>query len=82
MQTQWLNELSAMQVEFLPAAAMSEEDLERQRQVAAELAKRTRWVDFEYDGQPAQASSSVLSLSLPLHHYQDTPSIHKSSLQP
>ena len=43
-----------MQVDFLPAAAMSEEDLERQRQVAAELAKRTRWVDFEYDGQPSQ----------------------------
>ena len=45
---------TAMQVDFLPAAAMSEEDLERQRQVAAELAKRTRWVDFEYDGQPSQ----------------------------
>ena len=43
-----------MQVDFLPAAAMSEEDLEKQRQVAEELAKRTRWVDFEYDGQPAQ----------------------------
>ena len=33
---------------------MSAEDLEKQRQVAEELAKRTRWVDFEYDGQPAQ----------------------------
>ncbi len=48
--------IPAMQVDFLPAAAMSEEDLERQRQVAAELAKRTRWVDFEYDGQPSQVS--------------------------
>lgn len=44
------------QVDFLPAAAMSEEDLERQRQVAADLAKRTRWVDFEYDDEPSQAS--------------------------
>lgn len=41
-------------MDFLPAAAMSAEDLEKQRQVAEELAKRTRWVDFEYDGQPAQ----------------------------
>ena len=48
--------LTAMQVDFLPAAAMSEEDLERQRQVAAELAKRTRWVDFEFDGQPSQVA--------------------------
>ena len=47
---------TAMQVDFLPAAAMSEEDLERQREVAAELAKRTRWVDFEYDGQPSQVA--------------------------
>ena len=36
---------------------MSEDDLEKQREVAAELAKRTRWVDFEFDGQPSQVSS-------------------------
>ena len=48
--------MAIVQVDFLPAAAMSEEDLDRQRQVAAELAKRTRWVDFEYDGQPSQVS--------------------------
>ena len=53
------------QVDFLPAAAMSEEDLEKQRQVAAELAKRTRWVDFEYDGMPAQVRGP--GMTSPLH---------------
>ena len=44
---------------------MSAEDLERQRQVAEELAKRTRWVDFVYDGQASQVQlASVLALSI------------------
>jgi len=55
---------SYMQVDFLPAAAMSAEDLEKQREVAVELAKRTRWVDFEFDGQPAQVSFPIANVAL------------------
>lgn len=40
-------------VEFLPAAALSAEELERQRLVAEEAAKATRTVQFEVDGAPA-----------------------------
>ena len=71
-----------LQVDFLPAAAMSAEDLERQRQVAAELAKRTRWVDFVCDGQPSQvqlvsvSAPTIPECSIPLLWTSQLGSIH------
>ncbi|KAL4439433.1 hypothetical protein ABPG77_008762 [Micractinium sp. CCAP 211/92] len=45
--------LAEGQVDFLPAAALSPEELERQRQLAEAAAKSTRTVGFELDGAPA-----------------------------
>lgn len=41
------------QVEFLPAAALTSEELERQRAAAEQAAKATRSCAFEMDGAPA-----------------------------
>ncbi|KAL4437252.1 hypothetical protein ABPG75_004391 [Micractinium tetrahymenae] len=41
------------QVDFLPAAALSPEELERQRQLAEAAAKATRTVGFDMDSAPA-----------------------------
>ena len=43
-----------MQVDFLPAKAMTPEELEEQQKRIAELTKKTKTVEFEVDGQPAQ----------------------------
>ena len=43
-----------MQVDFLPAKAMTPEELEAQRKRVAELAKKTKVVEFEIDGGIAQ----------------------------
>ena len=43
-----------VQVDFLPTAAMTPEELEKQRAALALLAKATRVVDFDLDGEPAQ----------------------------
>lgn len=45
--------LAIGKVDFLPAAALTPEELERQRAKAAETAKLTRSVTFELDGEPA-----------------------------
>lgn len=42
------------QVDFLPAKAMTPEELEAQRKRVAELAKKTKVVEFEIDGGTAQ----------------------------
>lgn len=44
--------LAEGKVDFLPAAALSPEELERQRQLAEAAAKATRTVGFELDGAP------------------------------
>ncbi len=43
-----------MQVDFLPAKAMTPEELEAQQKRIAELAKATRVVEFELDGTTAR----------------------------
>ncbi len=43
-----------VQVDFLPAAALTPEELERQRQLIAEATKATRTVGFTLDGAPAE----------------------------
>jgi hypothetical protein len=42
------------QVDFEPAAALTEEELAQRREQAAQLSKATRTVGFTLDGEPAQ----------------------------
>ena len=41
-------------MDFLPAKAMTPEQFEEQQKRIAEMAKKTRKIDFEVDGEPAQ----------------------------
>ena len=58
----WLTHarVTCAQVDFLPTAAMTPEELEKQRAALALLAKATRVVDFDLDGETAQVRCSSL----------------------
>lgn len=43
-----------LQVDFLPAKAMTPEELEAQKERVAALAKATKVIQFQLDGEPAQ----------------------------
>lgn len=46
--------MSCLQVDFLPAKAMTPEELQAQQERLAALAKATKIVQFQLDGEPAQ----------------------------